>query len=170
MGKYQEPHFELIDKDGAFELRRYAPFVSVATSDDTLRGSGFGRLFSFISGKNQSQEKMPMTIPVLNDTEASTMEFVLPLHMVKKSDAPKPVSDQEEIKEYHLNLTAVVRFSGRSSQEKIDIQTEMLRAWCDQKGYKPTKAPLIARYNAPMTPGFLRRNEIILQIEEIDEK
>ena len=170
MGKYQEPHYDVSEKDGAFELRRYAPFVSVATPDNTLRGSGFGRLFSFISGRNQSEEKMPMTIPVLNDTESSTMEFVLPLHMVKKSDAPMPMDDQEEIKEYQLNLTAAVRFSGKSSAEKINMQIQMLEAWCEKKGYRPTKAPLIARYNAPMTPGFLRRNEIILQIEDTNEK
>lgn len=170
MGKYQEPQYDVIEKERAFELRRYAPFVSVATLDNTLRGSGFGRLFSFISGRNQSAKKMPMTIPVLNDTEASTMEFVLPLDMVKKSDAPQPLDDSEIIKEYALNLSAAVRFSGRASDEKIKLQIRMLEAWCEKKGLKPMKAPLIARYNAPMTPGFLRRNEIILQIEDTDEK
>lgn len=169
MGKYQEPQYESIEKDGAFELRRYTPFLSVATRDETLKGQGFRRLFSYISGRNKAEEKMPMTIPVLNDPSDDTMAFVLPLHMVKKGDAPAPIEDQEFIKEYQLNVCAVVRFSGRSSEAKITMQTTMLEAWCEARGYTPTQAPLIARYNAPMTPGFLRRNEIILPVEEINE-
>ena len=170
MGKYQEPNYEVMEKEGAFEQRRYEPFLSVATVDDTLRGSGFSRLFSFISGRNEPQVKMPMTIPVINDTKEKTMEFVLPLHMVKKEDAPQPIDDQEVIKEYDLNVAAAVRFSGRATNEKIQMQTEMLKAWCEQKGYTIISSAYIARYNAPMTPGFLRRNEIIVQIEDTDEK
>ena len=169
MAKYQEPTFTVLKKDGAYELRRYQPFVSVATSDSTLRGSGFGRLFSFISGRNQAAKKMPMTIPVINDTKAQTMEFVLPIDMVKASDAPQPLDDQEIIKEYDWQVAAVVRFSGRSTETKLSTQEAMLKAWMTNHGYTPRQDPFIARYNAPMTPGLLRRNEIIIPIEAPDE-
>lgn len=169
MAKYQEPQYTVIHKDGAYELRRYQPFVSVATHDGTLSGGGFRRLFSFISGRNLPSKKMPMTIPVINDTQAQTIEFVLPLDMVKASDAPRPIDDREMIKEYDIQLAAVVRFNGRSKEKKITMQQTMLEAWMKKQGYTANGAPLVARYNAPVTPGLLRRNEIIIPIEDTDE-
>lgn len=170
MGKYQEPSYSVLHKDGAYEVRAYEPFVSVSTKDHTLRGSGFNRLFSFISGQNKAQVKMPMTIPVINDPTDETMEFVLPLSMRKAADAPQPLTDQETIKEYELSHAAVVRFSGRATQEKIQAQKTMLEQWIQAAGYKDRSAYIVARYNAPFTPTFLRRNEVIIQIEDINEK
>lgn len=69
----EEPKFEVIERTGAFELRRYAPMILAETwvSGSLGDGSseGFRRIAGYIFGKNKSRasdesEKIAMTVPV----------------------------------------------------------------------------------------------------------
>lgn len=165
MAKYEEPHFIIIEKIGDIEIREYEPFVSVSTKDQSLSGSGFNRLFSFISGQNQSGQKMAMTIPVINDAEEQTMEFVLPLEMDDISKAPLPISEQLKLKQYPKEKVAVINFSGRTTPDLIDKKLKTLHQEASKLGYQLSSNYRLARYNAPFSLPFLRRNEIICSIE-----
>lgn len=65
------PSFE-VTSDGipdGIEFRTYAPGVWVSTNVDKMGydeavGTGFMRLFSYISGANEDEAKVPMTAPV----------------------------------------------------------------------------------------------------------
>lgn len=166
MGKYEEPHYQVIEKKGDIEIRDYEPFVSVTTSDQTLSGSGFNRLFSFISGQNQAGQKMAMTIPVINDAEEKTMEFVLPLEINEVSKAPLPSSDQLKLKQYPKEKVAVIYFSGRSTSELIEKKLKKLYEEAQKMGYSLSRNYRLARYNSPFSLPFLRRNEILCSIED----
>ena len=39
-----------------------------------------------------------------------------------------------------------------------------LRAWTREQGLTPTAAAMFAYYNDPLTPGFLRRNEVLIEV------
>lgn len=41
-----------------------------------------------------------------------------------------------------------------------------LRQWINARGLRPRGDPLRARYDPPFKPWFLRRNEILIRIEE----
>lgn len=166
MGKYEEPHYQVIEKKGDIEIRDYEPFVSVSTSDQTLSGSGFNRLFSFISGQNQAGKKMAMTIPVINDAHEKTMEFVLPLDINEVSKAPLPSSDQLRLKQYPKEKVAVIYFSGRSTPELIEKKLKQLYKKTSEMGYSLSSNYRLARYNSPFSLPFLRRNEILCSIED----
>jgi hypothetical protein len=77
IGKYEEPAFAVVDKDGAFELRQYKPRViaevCVDGNMDEASSKGFRLIANYIFGNNikagsSSQdgesEKVPMTAPV----------------------------------------------------------------------------------------------------------
>jgi hypothetical protein len=166
MGKYEEPHFDIKLEEGNYQIREYEPFVTAMTKDHTLRGSGFGKLFSFISGENTTQEKLAMTIPVINDAKESTMEFVLPLKYQSVEEAPVPTNPHVTLKAYPKALVAVFRFSGKAGSDSIEKNLTQLKEWVINKGFKIVSEYRLARYNAPLTPGFLRRNEILLTVEE----
>lgn len=169
MGKYEEPTFNLIYQEKDIEIREYAPFVTVATSDQTLSGSGFNRLFSFISGQNQASKKMAMTIPVINDATEKTMEFVLPLEIDTVDKAPLPNSDQLTLKQYPKENVAVISFSGRMNPELIEEKLNELHQAMKALGHPLSSNYRLARYNPPFSLPFLRRNEILCTIEDKDE-
>jgi hypothetical protein len=64
----EEPSFRVLEQDGAFELREYAPYVVAETrvkSDfESAGNAAFQRLFRYISGQNVAQEEIAMTAPV----------------------------------------------------------------------------------------------------------
>jgi hypothetical protein len=169
MGKYEEPHYKVLHQEKDVEIRAYEPYVTVATPDGSLSGSGFNRLFSFISGQNQSNQKMAMTIPVINDAKESTMEFVLPLHIKHIDEAPIPTSSQLKLKQYPKEKVAVIYFSGRMTEGLIQKELTRLKKVVETMGYILKDHYRLARYNSPFSLPFLRRNEILCSIEDKDE-
>jgi len=60
---------------------------------------------------------------------------------------------------------AVIRFSGLVSQEKMNQKVKALNEWMVNKNLKPIGSPELARYNPPWTLPFLRRNEVMVEVE-----
>jgi hypothetical protein len=42
---------------------------------------------------------------------------------------------------------------------------EEMRKWLAKKNLNPRSSFIVAQYNNPAVPGFLRRNEILVEIE-----
>ena len=83
---YESAEYTVIESDREFEIREY-PDLMVATTEmpqfDAQGNDGsFMRLFRYISGANQEQQKVAMTVPVFMEPEshdrAGQMGFVLP--------------------------------------------------------------------------------------------
>ena len=72
MSRYETPEYQVLEKDGDIELRRYETYYTAAVEQAGLSDdNGFRQVFDFISGNNVSQEKIAMTIPVINLTPMS---------------------------------------------------------------------------------------------------
>lgn len=82
MSKYETPDYEVIEKEDDFELRRYDDFYIVEYNNETDPdiNRGFKTLFNYISSENKENEKMSMTVPVIQEkTETNKkMAFVVP--------------------------------------------------------------------------------------------
>ena len=59
---------------------------------------------------------------------------------------------------------AVLRFSGNANQQLLDKKTALLFKWVETSGYKISSKPKYLFYNPPATPGFLKRNEVMLVV------
>ncbi len=59
---------------------------------------------------------------------------------------------------------AVIRYSGTWSQANYLEHLGELKAALDKAGVTTQGEPVLARYNAPFTPWFMRRNEIWLAL------
>ena len=72
----EEPGFRVLDRDGAFELREYAPYLVAETRvEASFTDAGnvaFQRLFRYISGNNTAQQNIAMTAPGASPTGCST--------------------------------------------------------------------------------------------------
>ena len=84
--------YKVVRKDGGIELREYDTLhlakVSMPTSDRRSKNmdGGFMKLFRFIDGQNQRDEKISMTTPVIIERgeKESSMSFVMPQKSVAK--------------------------------------------------------------------------------------
>ena len=60
---------------------------------------------------------------------------------------------------------AAIRYSGFWSEEGYLRNKAALLSWIENKGLKAVGEPIWARYNAPFSLWFLRRNEVLISIE-----
>jgi len=156
-------------KDGPFEIRQMQSMIIAVTDENHLDGnSGFSEIFNYISGSNADRKKIAMTTPVINDIEEKkiTTAFVMP-KQYSLNDLPSPDSSSLKLKEVPSKLMATLTFSGSVNRLRVaDKQQDLLR-WLDQKNIVPIGTLQLARYNPPFIPGFLKRNEVMIEIQKL---
>lgn len=187
----EEPKFEIVSKDGDFELRQYAPMVIAETfvdgSLDDASSRGFRAIAGYIFGDNkrtgQNVEKIAMTTPVTIEkqdtsqkiamTAPVTLEqqgnrwrvhFVMP-SQYKLADLPKPNNAAVTLREIPGRKVAALRFSGFAGEEKVATKTTDLHDWIVARGMSATGTAQLARYDPPWTLPFMRRNEILTEVK-----
>ena len=166
MSKYETPTYKVILKEDKFEVRAYEAFNTSSVIENNLKGnSGFGVLFSYISGNNKETQKMAMTVPVINtfDDQAMTMEFVVPSTF--KDHIPTPNNEYLKIKHYPKQFRASLTFSGNANKKSVEKHKQMLNDWVMKNDFEVSGMYRLARYNTPFSLPFLRRNEIMVDIE-----
>jgi len=174
---YESAQYTVVMSEGGFEVRDYAELMLVSTGMQfSSQGSdgSFSRLFRYISGDNGEQQKVAMTIPVFmqrgnirsdgSAKQPGQMAFVVP-RQVAKTGAPVPGNAQVSLRQRSSGKFAVLRFAGRMEDILLDEQESHLRAWMEQQNLKAAGPVEYAGYDPPWTPGFLRRNEILIRVE-----
>ena len=183
----EEPGFKLLEKDGNFELREYATYVVAETRVEAgfeEAGSvAFQRLFRYISGDNLAQQQIAMTAPVTQssgsprgekiamtapvsqvaDGRAFLVAFTLPAGYTLAT-APKPRDASIRIREVPRQLVACWRYSGRWTLANYRDSETLLRERIKSRGLIARGEPVLARYNPPFTPWFMRRNEVLIPV------
>ena len=157
---------------GDLEFRKYPPII-LATVTGTNENENFWILFRYITGNNRSGKKLPMTSPVITAeritmttpviSEENAMSFVLPA-AYRMKEVPVPIDTRIRIHEIPARELAVIRFSGRASASDVAQVRERLLKKIEESNTAVAGTPLLMRYNAPYTPGFMRRNEVGIEI------
>lgn len=167
--KAPELPFKLIEKEGPLEIREYGPLVVAETVVTGERAEaldqGFRILHGYISGGNSMGEKIPMRAPVTQQLTKKgwTIRFILPEERAA-ADFPKPDNGRIQIKLFDRGRYALIRFSGQADDEKIKEEFKKLMDFVAEKKLDAGREPILAFYNPPWIPGFLRRNEILLPL------
>ncbi|MDG6221586.1 MAG: heme-binding protein [Candidatus Thermoplasmatota archaeon] len=163
--------YELLEKNEGIEIRLYPAMVIARVTG--YGDGGFNLLFNFIAGSNTAGEKVSMTAPVLSEkitmtapvlSDKGSIAFVMPNGYTLES-TPKPTNPQVKIEEIPPRKLAALRFSGRWSRSKFQKKEDELLSRLKNLGLKPVGQAFIMRYNGPFTPGFLRRNEVAVEIQ-----
>ena len=169
-GGYESAPYKVMRSDGKFEVRDYPALTVVETPMTAGKRDGgdgsFMRLFRFITGSNESKQKIAMTTPVFmtgNETNA-TMSFVMPATL-KASEVPKPSGGTINVRELPAGRFAVLRYSGgRNAANETESLTK-LKQWMETNGLSVLSPPVYGYFDPPWTPAFLRRNEVMLRTE-----
>lgn len=163
----ESPEYQVLRKNGAFEIRSYPSMVVVSTSM-TKRGedNSFMRLFRYISGSNEDGQKIAMTTPVLMAEEGDErqMSFVIPKE-IANNGAPKAMGEAVEIETMAAGKFAAFRFAGDRDGELFSDAKRKLFEWISENNLIALDEPIIASYDPPVTPAFLKRNEILIRVQ-----
>jgi len=195
----EKPEYEVLHADGKIEYRLYSGYVVAETAvkaSDGYNGAsneGFRRLFKYITGANAVEADIAMTAPVQMSMPASgeKIDMTAPVQTSMKGEelnvafmlpsqfsfenAPQPTDTRVVIKKMPARVMAVIRYSGRWTEANREKYAFRLQDYLNQNGVVAISGPESAAYNAPFTPPFMRRNEIMFEIEdypgmEVDEE
>ena len=185
------PKYTIIQKNDLFEIREYNPYL-VAQTDvsgtfDEMGRKAFRILVKYISGDNEQKssieittpvlqenakkdgQKIPMTSPVIQkscegDSHNATFSFVMPQNFTLDT-LPVPRDSRITLKQIQAKRIAVLQYSGGWGEEKYKKNEAILLRALHKAGIKTIGVPHFARYNSPFTLWFMRRNEIMIEVQ-----
>ena len=183
--RFEEIAHTVVQEDGDIQIRDYAETV---VAEVTVQGSrheapskAFRTLFDYISGENtaaqeismtapvsqEQSQQIPMTIPVSQqqaDAGAWSIAFHMPNDMVYEA-TPKPKDSRIHIRAIPARRMASITFSGTIDDSNVEKYEGQLRRYLEANGIEFEDDPVYAFYSGPMTPWFLRRNEVMFPLK-----
>lgn len=181
----EEPAYTTVQGFPDFEIRQYAGYavaeVVVPGPANDAANRAFPILAGYIFGKNKGERKLAMTAPV---TQAATpvkldmtapvtqrasqdgilVQFVLPAG-ISAASAPEPLDSRVMLRDVPAKRIAAIRYSGFWSESNYDKHLAKLQDALRTAGIAWKGEPVLSRYDSPMTPWFMRRNEIWLALD-----
>jgi len=191
----EEPRYEVVKTYPEFELRRYEPFLVAETAVDgrfdEVGNKAFRVLAAYIFGENKANETMEMTAPVRqriaaedgeriamtapviqrseggNTSGAFVLSFAMPSGYSLES-LPVPLDPRIRLRQEPARLMAARRYSGRWTEANYRENESMLLKAVGIAGLGTMGLPVYARYNSPFSLPFLRRNEVMVEVELLE--
>ena len=161
---YAEPNYKVVKKNEIYEIRKYSDRLAVETIDSGSENN-FRKLFNYISGRNEDNEKIKMTTPVTQFEKNGnmSMQFYLPSKFNSKN-APKPIKENVSIVNIEGGYYAVIRYSGRASDKNFIKHRDILLKELEKNNIMTSSPPIRATYDSPFTLPMNRRNEAMFKI------
>lgn len=173
MGIYESPKYSVVIKEKNIEIRSYESFNIVLYENprDRNADSGFNTLFSYISKGNKREEKIKMTVPVLEEDRGGlrTLSFVVP-SKYNLEDIPAPKSDLIRVDKIDGGYFACIRYSGLATEGSYKKNLDKLINFLKEKNYNISSEFYRAYYDPPFQLPFLRRNEILVRLTNISKE
>ena len=161
---YEEANYETVNENKNYEIRKY--FDRLVIETDSIEGEGFRKLFNYISGNNEEKKEIKMTVPVTQENKNGNMkmQFYLPSKF-NKDNVPKPSNPEIKILNVEGGYYAVIKYSGRSSDENFIKNKNILEKELKKDNIVILSPPIRASYNSPFTLPMLKRNEVMFRID-----
>ena len=174
----ENPKYTILEKNNHFQIRKYdemtiAKITTVGERYEGLR-KGFIPLARYIGAKDREGPKISMTAPVMQQKIIND-NWEISFYMPSKFDTDQlPISENNQIKIVTTpsKIMAVITFSGVAKTELLENNFANLIKWIEEINYEIIlgSKPIYSYYNDPSTPGFLRKNEIMIPVEIIASK
>ncbi len=185
MSDVEQPDYEVLSSVNNIEVRQYDPMIIAEVEVQGKRkeaiGNGFRLLADYIFGNNSVQRKVAMTAPVQQQANEKiamtapvqqqssgdqwTVSFVMPAEYHLET-LPKPNNEVIKLSQVPAKRFIAIRFSGRNSESTIAKYEKQLVQHIEANQIQTLGPPKYAFYNPPWTLPFLRRNEVMFEINE----
>ena len=182
----EKAKYQVLESTENFELRQYAPRIVAETIGEgkfeEVGNDGFRVLYDYINGNNVKKESISMTAPVTQSAGSEKIAMTAPVNQEMIGEKwritflmpseytletlPQPLDKRIKLKQEAGSLMAAIRYSGTWSQKRYEEKKALLQLEMDKRGLRPTGEPVWARYDPPFMPWFLRRNEVLIPVEQ----
>ncbi len=182
----EEPEFKVVLAENDFELRDYPALVvaevTVTGGQKEAASKGFRLLAGYIFGGNKQRERVAKTAPVAQQAVSEKIAMTAPVAQtpgaagtwVVRFTMPRrwtlqtlPVPDDVRVSLRTIEPArfAVLRFSGRVQRGELEAKSIELLALVASHKLRAEGPVSLAQYNPPWTLGFMRRNEVMVEVE-----
>lgn len=181
----EEPKFKVVLQEGDFEIRDYqaavAAEVTVTGDQKGAASKGFRLLAGYIFGGNTRRQSIAMTAPVAQQPTNETIAMTAPVTQTASEGAwivrftmpsayslatlPEPNDPRIKLKDIAPARFAVVRFSGLARPASVEAKTADLIDFVSAHDLRSKGPTSLAQYNPPWTLWFMRRNEVMIEVE-----
>ena len=182
--RVEQATYAVVGSGEGYEVRLYPPRVVAQTAvsgpyQEAL-SQGFRIVAGYIFGGNAKKQKIAMTAPVVErakgesiamtapvladmDGEERTVAFGMP-RSYALADLPTPTDPRVKLVEVPEKKMAALRFSGLRTQARVLAKKRELIDALARDGVATAGAPQYAGYNAPWTPAWMTRHEILIPL------
>ncbi|CAB1059275.1 hypothetical protein D1BOALGB6SA_4037 [Olavius sp. associated proteobacterium Delta 1] len=181
----EKAKYTVLEKEDDFEIRQYDSQIVAETyvngDLEDVGNEGFRRLYGYISGDNKKKQSISMTAPVGQEAGSEKIAMTAPVKQEKKDNQwritflmpaeytletlPEPNDTRVKLKVDPGRLMAAVRYTGTWSEDGYEENRAWLEEYIQKRGLTKAGDPVWARYDPPFMPWFLRRNEVLIPIE-----
>jgi peptide-methionine (S)-S-oxide reductase len=186
----EQTDYSVVKKMNGYEIREYpAHIVAQTTVKDTFGESlnrGFNIVAEYIFGGNNKKEKINMTAPVVAQNESGpskSEKIVMTAPVVATADGdsqiisfsmprlytletlPTPNDPRVKIIMIPTKKYAVMQFSWYRSDARVKSIQEQLLSALARDGVAVQGSSAYAGYNAPWTPPWMTRNEVLIELK-----
>lgn len=185
--RVEQVEYTVIEKVGDYEIRDYSPHIGaqvvIQSSNSESMDRGFGIIARYISGDNTKKQSIAMTAPVKEqglesekismtapvvakkDGDSKIISFVMPKEYTLET-LPTPNDPRIKLVEVPEKRMAALRFSWFRGENRIIKMEEKLLSYLNEDDVEIIGSPSYAGYNAPWTPPWMNRNEILVEINK----
>ncbi|MEY3372362.1 MAG: hypothetical protein RLZZ537_830 [Pseudomonadota bacterium] len=182
----EQPRYTVLQDFGSgIEIRQYDAYIIAETEikaadADQAGNLAFKRLGGYIFGGNRTKQSIAMTAPV-SQAKSEKIEMTAPVSQALKTEGvwlvsfvmpksytlatlPVPNDPAVYFKTVPARKVLAIRFSGRWTDESFAQHQSELLAAVKKNALKSTGSTWTARYDPPFMPGFMRRNEVMIEL------
>jgi len=184
--RVEKTEYTLIEVKKDYEIRLYPEHIVAQT---TVKGNyqdalseGFRIVAGYIFGGNTKKESIAMTSPVIEkkstsqsiamtapvtasvEGESRTIAFGMPRSYTLET-LPTPNDSRVKIITIPEKKMAAIRFSGYRSDDSVQAKKQKLLSALEKDNVRVIGELQYAGYNAPWTPPWMTRNEVLVEIK-----
>jgi hypothetical protein len=181
----EEPKFTVDLHEGAYEIRDYHAAVAaevIVTGDQKgAMRKGFRMLAGYIFGGDARRQSIAMTAPVAQERIREKIAMTAPVTQTPSDGAwvvrftmpssysletlPEPNNPEVKLRAVAPARFAAIRFSGLATKARVEGKTAELVDFARAHDLHTIGPASLAQYNPPWTLWFMRRNEVMIQLE-----
>lgn len=184
--RVENTEYSVLEKKSGYEIRLYPSHIVAQT---TVKGSygealneGFRIVAGYIFGGNTKKQSIAMTAPVVEkktesesiamtapvmatvDGETHTIAFGMPKSYTLET-LPTPNDSRVKLVTIPEKKMAVIRFSSFRTDARVMVKKQELLDVLKKDAVAVVGEPQYAGYNAPWTPPWMTRNEVLVEIK-----
>jgi len=188
--RVEQTEYTVLQRMNGYEIREYPAHIVAQTlvneSQRNAMNSGFSIVAGYIFGGNTKKEKIAMTAPVVarnNEDKKESEKIAMTAPVVATSDGdfqiisfsmprsysmetlPTPTDPRVKIVMVPFKKYAVMRYSWFNSDDRVKSMQQKLQMLLSRDKILSVGSFAYAGYNAPGTPPWMIRNEVLVEIQ-----